>query len=75
MDLQNRTVRTINFDEYEINLNLKQMYLRDTHIYEFLKHLNIPGAYVMAGGYGEAVYKVYSGFLHFVLSDYIKSLK
>jgi acetoin utilization deacetylase AcuC-like enzyme len=52
-----------------LRLSLSQMMERDMLIYNFLKDLGIPQSYVMAGGYGENSWKVYSQFLEYVLLD------
>jgi len=52
-----------------LNLTLEEMRKRDLLIYRFLKERKIPGAYLMAGGYGEQVWEVYAGFLKEVLQD------
>jgi acetoin utilization deacetylase AcuC-like enzyme len=50
-----------------LRLNLAQMMARDQLVYTFLKKRKVPAAYVMAGGYGEAVWKVFAQFLSWVL--------
>lgn len=52
-----------------LKLSLEQMKERDISVYNFLKSQNIPGAYVMAGGYGENSWKVYAQFLEHVLLE------
>ena len=52
-----------------LNLTLAEMKKRDLLIYRFLKERKIPGAYLMAGGYGDEVWEVYAGFLKEVLQD------
>ena len=52
-----------------LKLTLEQMLQRDQLVYNFLKSNNIPGAYLMAGGYGEDVWKVYAQFLCWALKD------
>ena len=52
-----------------LNLNLKQMLKRDRLVFNFLKAHRIPGAYLMAGGYGDKVWQVYSQFLLWALKD------
>jgi acetoin utilization deacetylase AcuC-like enzyme len=52
-----------------INLSFEQIEERDLLIYQFLKSIKIPQAYVMAGGYGIECWKVYSRFLVHVLMD------
>ncbi|MEJ2642572.1 MAG: histone deacetylase [Desulfosarcinaceae bacterium] len=53
----------------KLKLNLKQMMARDQMTYSFLKKRKIPAAYLMAGGYGEAVWEVYAQFLSWVLPE------
>jgi hypothetical protein len=47
---------------------------RDLLVYGFLKERGIPGAYVMAGGYGESSWQVYAQFLEQVLVDNLDNL-
>jgi acetoin utilization deacetylase AcuC-like enzyme len=56
----------------ELKLTLAQMKQRDLLVYGFLKERGIPGAYLMAGGYGESSWQVYAQFLEWVLLDNIK---
>jgi acetoin utilization deacetylase AcuC-like enzyme len=49
-----------------LKLSKEQMLERDKLVYQFLKELNIPQAYVMAGGYGKHSHEIYSQFLEFV---------
>jgi hypothetical protein len=42
---------------------------RDLRVYRFLKERKIPGAFLMAGGYGEKSWEAYSQFLEWVLLD------
>ena len=55
------------FDELEsselLKLSAEQMLERDMLVYNFLKDLNIPQAYVMAGGYGKRAHEPYINFL------------
>jgi acetoin utilization deacetylase AcuC-like enzyme len=51
----------------DLKLSLEQMTARDRLIYLFLQKLRIPSAYLMAGGYGDEVWKVYARFLKWVL--------
>jgi acetoin utilization deacetylase AcuC-like enzyme len=51
----------------KLNLNLDQLMARDQMVYGFLKKRLIPGAYLMAGGYGDEAWKVYTQFLTWVL--------
>ena len=53
----------------DLKLTLAQMKQRDLLVYGFLKKRNIPGAYLMAGGYGQSSWQVYTQFLEVVLSD------
>jgi acetoin utilization deacetylase AcuC-like enzyme len=50
-----------------LKLTLEQMASRDRMIYQFLRELRIPAAYLMAGGYGDQVWKVYAQFLLWAL--------
>lgn len=54
-----------------MSLNLKQLFKRDKFVYRYLKKLNIPVAYVMAGGYGKEPWKVYTQFLNWALKDHL----
>ncbi len=51
-----------------LKLTLRQMLERDRLIYGFLKKRRVPAAYLMAGGYGENVWQVYSQFLLWVMA-------
>jgi len=53
----------------ELRLTLAQMKQRDLLVYGFLKERGIPGAYLMAGGYGESSWQVYTQFLEWALLD------
>ncbi|MBW2411691.1 MAG: histone deacetylase [Deltaproteobacteria bacterium] len=53
----------------ELKLSLAQMKQRDQRVYSFLKERRIPRAYLMAGGYGEKSWEVYTQFLEWVLLD------
>ena len=46
-----------------LKLTLGKMLQRDNLVYNFLQEKKIPQAYLMAGGYGEHVWKVYAQFL------------
>ncbi len=46
-----------------LKLSKEVMLARDLLIYKFFKSRNIPQAFVMAGGYGDHVYKIYLQFL------------
>ncbi len=52
-----------------LRLSLDRLLERDTAIYEFLRDRHIPQAYVMAGGYGESSWMVYTQFLEAVLME------
>jgi acetoin utilization deacetylase AcuC-like enzyme len=52
-----------------LRLNLAQLLERDQLVYSFLKTLGIPGAWVMAGGYGRNSWRVYTQFLEWALLD------
>ncbi len=53
----------------KLKLSLEQLLLRDQLIYNFLKTQGIPAAFVMAGGYGETVWKVFAQFLTWALES------
>lgn len=57
-----------------IKLSLEQMTQRNVMIYEFLKGLSIPQAYLMAGGYGRHAWEPYPPFLEFALQDNLSLL-
>jgi acetoin utilization deacetylase AcuC-like enzyme len=50
-----------------LRLSLEQLLERDQMVYSFLQTLAIPGAWVMAGGYGRNSWRVYTQFLEWVL--------
>jgi acetoin utilization deacetylase AcuC-like enzyme len=52
-----------------LRLTLEQLLERDQMVYTFLKAQAIPGAYVMAGGYGKNSWRVYTQFLEWALLD------
>jgi acetoin utilization deacetylase AcuC-like enzyme len=52
-----------------LKLTLGQMKQRDLLVYGFLKERKIPSAYLMAGGYGENSWEVYTQFLEWALLD------
>jgi len=52
-----------------LQLSLEQLQERDLLIYDFLQNRGIPSAYLMAGGYGESAWEVYSQFLEWALLD------
>jgi acetoin utilization deacetylase AcuC-like enzyme len=53
----------------DLRLTLDEMFDRDRSVYAFLKERRIPMAYLMAGGYGDHSWEVYSRFLEWALSD------
>ena len=55
----------------DLKLTLGQLLERDRLIYQFLKHRNIPRAYLMAGGYGDSTWEVYTQFLEWALMDHL----
>ena len=50
-----------------IKMNLEQLFERDKLVYRFLEDKKIPGAYLMAGGYGDYSWQVYTQFLQWAL--------
>jgi hypothetical protein len=50
-----------------LRLTLEQLLERDQTVYRFLQTLAVPGAWVMAGGYGRNSWRVYTQFLQWVL--------
>lgn len=52
-----------------LRLTLEQLLERDQMLYSFLKTRGIPGAWVMAGGYGRNSWRVYTQFLEWALLD------
>lgn len=52
-----------------LRLNLEQMLERDLLVDRFLGRLNLPAAYVNAGGYGDSVWEVYTQFLGRILPE------
>lgn len=53
----------------DLKLSLEQLMARDQLVFRFLKDRGIPSAYVMAGGYGENSWKVYTQFLEWAMLD------
>jgi len=49
-----------------LKLSKAQMLQRDKLVYEFIKTMQLPQVYVMAGGYGHHSYEIYDQFLKFV---------
>jgi acetoin utilization deacetylase AcuC-like enzyme len=58
-----------------LQLSLEQLNTRDLMVYNFLKQKNIPRAYLMAGGYGEDAWEVYTQFLEWALMDFLSQPK
>lgn len=52
-----------------LQLSREQLKQRDRLVYRFLKQRGIPHAALMAGGYGENAWEIYSDFLVWALSD------
>ena len=50
-----------------LQLSLAQMLARDQLLYNWLTARSIPAVFLMAGGYGEEVWRVYAQFLRWVL--------
>ncbi len=50
-----------------LKLSLSQMFERDKMIYNWLIERNIPAVFLMAGGYGDDVWRVYAQFLQWAL--------
>ncbi len=50
-----------------LQLSLEQMFKRDQLLYNWFTEHNIPAAFLMAGGYGDEVWRVYAQFLLWVL--------
>jgi acetoin utilization deacetylase AcuC-like enzyme len=50
-----------------LKLTLEQMLARDQLVYRFLEQRRVPAAFLMAGGYGDAVWQVYAQFLTWAL--------
>lgn len=51
----------------DLKLTLPQLMARDQLVYQFLTDRNIPRAYLMAGGYGQSTWQVYTQFLLWVM--------
>jgi len=51
-----------------LKMTAKQMLDRDKLVYNFLAEKNIPQTYVMAGGYGQKTWHIYTEFLRYALS-------
>ena len=52
-----------------LKLSLQQIFERDRLIYTWLQERNIPAVFLMAGGYGDEVWRVYAQFLLWVLGQ------
>jgi len=52
-----------------LNMELPQLLERDQLVYSFLQDRGIPTAFLMAGGYGESSWKVYSQFFGWLLES------
>jgi acetoin utilization deacetylase AcuC-like enzyme len=52
-----------------LRLTLEQLLARDRLVYSFLATRGIPGAWVMAGGYGRNSWRVYAQFLEWALLE------
>lgn len=50
----------------DLRLSLEQMLQRDQMVYNFFKQRGVPQAWVMAGGYGSEVWRVWAQFLSWV---------
>lgn len=50
-----------------LKLSLNQMFERDRLVYTWLQERNIPAVFLMAGGYGDEVWRVYAQFLLWAL--------
>ena len=55
-----------------MRLSLEQLFERDRLVYRFLKEKRIPRAYLMAGGYGDYCWEVYTRFLKWALVDHLR---
>ena len=55
----------------DLRLSCDQLYDRDRMIYRFLQDRGIPHAGLMAGGYGEAAWEIYSRYLTWALCDHL----
>ena len=71
--LEAEIIRTYELDELPstagLKLSLEQLLERDQLVYSFLKSRGIPGAWVMAGGYGRNSWRVYTQFLEWALLE------
>ena len=55
-----------------LRLSLDQLLERDRLVYSFLKTRGLPGAWLMAGGYGRNSWQVYTQFLEWALLERMK---
>jgi acetoin utilization deacetylase AcuC-like enzyme len=51
----------------ELQLSLDQLYERDVMVFDFLREMNVPQAWLMAGGYGERAWEPYVPYLEYAL--------
>jgi len=51
-----------------MKLTLSQLIDRDKMVFEFLNNLNLPKAYIMAGGYGKSSWQVYTQFFEWLFT-------
>jgi acetoin utilization deacetylase AcuC-like enzyme len=56
-----------------LKLTIDQMHARDMLIFETLKRLGVPQAWLMAGGYGDHAWEPYPGFLAYALTHLPRS--
>jgi acetoin utilization deacetylase AcuC-like enzyme len=56
-----------------LRLSQAQMLKRDQLIHKFLSELEVPQVWLMAGGYGDEIYKIYLQFLQQVIKERIPS--
>jgi acetoin utilization deacetylase AcuC-like enzyme len=52
----------------DMRLNLAQMFERDKLVTEFIEERSLPSAWLMAGGYGQRSWEVYTQFLNWRLT-------
>lgn len=52
-----------------LKLTKEQMFERDMLVYHFFKSRNIPQSYVMAGGYGQRSWEIYTQFLRHLFKN------
>ncbi|WP_028973084.1 histone deacetylase family protein [Spirochaeta cellobiosiphila] len=52
-----------------LNLSLEQLLERDILVHKFLQKNNIPATFLMAGGYGESSWQVYTQFFDWLLNQ------